>query len=179
MKPLPDPDLHLPPVPRGWRWIALGVLVVWLAALVALAVVVCAALTAGTAHAAEALAGPAAPLAPAGEAPGVSDAVLRWSLGLVALANLLLSLSTWHAARQKAAAARLEALEVAVRDQLAEHAQVLARLSAAVDGAVTHDHLAEVYRDIKTIAAQVHTLVGQQGQATDLLRQLLAQQLRH
>ncbi|MBL8351213.1 MAG: hypothetical protein JNL87_12985 [Burkholderiaceae bacterium] len=172
MTPQPDPDPTWPRTPRRWRWLIVGILIVWLAALVSLAFMVSAALTAGAAHAAEAVAHDAAPLP-------TSDLVLKWTLGVVALANLVLSVSTWHAARLKAAASRLETLESLVRDRLREHDEAVIRLEAAVDAAVTHDHLAEVYRDIKTTAAQVHTLVGQQGQATDLLRQLLAQQLRH
>lgn len=100
-------------------------------------------------------------------------------IACVAGTNLTLTLLSLRASLAKAATARLDALETEVFDRLADHDEALARITAQIDGSVTHDHLAEVYRDIKGISQQVHNLVGQQGQITDLLRQLLAQQLRH
>ena len=91
----------------------------------------------------------------------------------VALLNLALTITTLRAASHKAASTRLEALERDVREKLAEHESSLTRLLAIEDGAVTHDHLAEVYKAINGVAAQVHTLLGQQQQMNENLRLLL------
>ncbi len=111
------------------------------------------------------------------EAPAAATS-LQYALGAVALMNLLLSVSTWHASRQKAASARLDALEATIRTEIAAHASLLVELKAKAEEALTHDHLAEVYRELRTMATKVDTMVGVQEQATALLRQLLQQQLR-
>ena len=102
-------------------------------------------------------------------------------IACVALANLLLALSTLHAARQKAASARLDSFEVATDHRLAAADRrlvaidgALHRLKALSEVAITHDHLTAVYNDLKGISQQVHTLLGQQQQMNDNLRLLLA-----
>jgi hypothetical protein len=97
----------------------------------------------------------------------------------VAFTNLLLTLGALHAARQKAATARLDLLETDVRAQLAAHADTLHKLQAAAEVAIDHSHLEAVYERLNGIAEQVHQMVGAQEQMNALLRQLLAQQLRH
>ena len=106
-------------------------------------------------------------------------------IACVAMANLALALSTLHAARQKAATARLDAFEVATDHRLAATDRrlvaiddALHRLRALAEVAITHEHLSEVYRDLKGISQQVHTLLGQQQQMNENLRLLLAQQVR-
>ena len=92
----------------------------------------------------------------------------------VASFNLVLTLTTLRSNSAKAASSRLDALERALRDQLHEHATQLARLRVTTDNGITHDHLADVYADLKGIAQQVHMLVGQQQQMNENLRLLLA-----
>lgn len=106
---------------------------------------------------------------------GVS--LLQWFLAFVALANMLLSVSTWHAARQKAANARLDALEDEMRERLGLLDLGHVRLQEALEKAPSHDHLAEVYRELRGVATKVDTMVGAQAQVTSLLQQLVAQQL--
>lgn len=107
-------------------------------------------------------------------ATAASASMLQWVLGAVALGNFLLALSAWHSARHKAATARLESLESEIRATLGNHATAITRLRAGADQAVTHDHLAEVYRDIKQVAAQINTISGQQNEINSNVRLLLA-----
>jgi hypothetical protein len=89
------------------------------------------------------------------------------------LINLALATTTFFSNRAKANGERLATLEKSTADQFKAHNQQLAELQAAGDVAVTHDHLAEVYRDIKGIAEQVHTMLGQQEQMNQNLRLIL------
>lgn len=100
-------------------------------------------------------------------------------IACIACTNLALTLGALHAARQKAATARLNLLETDVRGQLTAHADALHKLQTAAEGAIDHDHLEAVYGRLNAIAEQVHQMVGSQEQMNALLRQLLAQQLRH
>lgn len=140
----------------------------WLAALMLLFVVVFCLLT-GTAHAAD-----------KALAAAITDDIsnLQWVLAAVSAGNLALSISTWAAARHKAGAALLDEIKRDLNGQLQLQADALHRLQGQMDSSVTHDHLAEVYRDIKGIAEQLHTLMGQQQQMNENLRLLLAQLVR-
>lgn len=100
-------------------------------------------------------------------------------IACVAMTNLMLTLLSLRASHTKAATARLDAMETRLHGRLTAHDEELAVLTAAVKAAVSQDHLAKMYRDINTLSAQVHVLVGEQRQMNDNLRQLLAQQLRH
>lgn len=183
MKPLPDPDFTLSWEARQWWRVAIT-LAGWLAVAVLLCVVailITPMLAAGSAQAA-----PAVELAPANapphaDRPGPAEALtlLQWSLAGVALGNLLLSISTWHAARQKAATARIDALEDEIRERQLEFELALARLKSRADAAPTHDHLATVYGALNAVASKVDQMRGAQDQTCALLQQLLQQQLRH
>jgi hypothetical protein len=181
MKPLPDPDLHFSGLAR--QRLRLGVVMVcWVmvaALLAALVAVVATAISAPVAHAAS---GPTAVAAAVVHAEEDSSSKLQWAVTGVALANLLLSVSTWHAARQKAAISRLEQLEAEMRLRLAATSQELARLVAQTEAqaarAIGHHHLDEVYRELRTVATKVDVMVGTSEQTTTLMRQLLERQLR-
>lgn len=99
-------------------------------------------------------------------------------IACVALTNLTLTILSLLAARAKAASSKLVELEDALRRDIRALDTELHALKVAASGAVSHDHLADVYRDLKGIAEQVHTLVGQQEQMNELMRQLLAKLLR-
>lgn len=89
------------------------------------------------------------------------------------LVNLALAVTTFVSNRAKANGERLSLLEKSTAEQFKAHDQALAELQAVGEVAVTHDHLAEVYRDIKGIAEQVHTMLGQQEQMNQNLRLIL------
>lgn len=97
----------------------------------------------------------------------------------VALLNVALTITTLRAANRKAATARLDDLEAALREQLRQHEGALQKLVATAEAAVTHEHLADVYRDIKAIAQQVHVMVGQQQQMNENMRLLLRKMVHH
>jgi hypothetical protein len=97
---------------------------------------------------------------------------------VVALVNLALTLRAIRAGNAKAATSRLDEMEKALRETLSAHEASLTRLVTLADNAVTHDHLAHVYGDLKSISQQVHTLVGQQQQMNDNLRLVLARFVR-
>ncbi len=99
-------------------------------------------------------------------------------IACVAVTNLSLTVLALLRARSMAATSRINDLEADLRRELKAHTAELAELRAVTQSALNYDHLAEVYGDLKAIAGQVHQLVGQQEQMNDLLRQLLAQQLR-
>lgn len=99
-------------------------------------------------------------------------------IACVAMTNLILTLATLSAARAKAATTRIDALETTVMSRLHRHDEEIQRLRANGEVAVTHEHLAELYRDIKALSQQVHNLAGNQQQMNELLRQLLAKELR-
>ena len=181
MTPTPSPDLSLAAAWRGLMaacgpTLAYLVLALWalLLALMPAAVVLAAA--AGGAVLVALASPPAAAAAMAvGFAPADdSVSTLQWALAAVAAGNFLLSLATWYSGRHKAAAAELEAFKNAVREQFGQQARQLAVLESDGENAIGHEHLAEVYRDIKAIAAQINTLAGQQQQMNDNLRLLLA-----
>lgn len=99
---------------------------------------------------------------------------MQFALAAVACGNFVLSLSSFYLARQRVTSDRLNTLEVQMREQLAEHGQRIAAMAASAESAVTHEHLAQVYGDIKAIAAQINNLAGQQQQMNDNLRLVLA-----
>lgn len=109
--------------------------------------------------------------AAAADTPGTT--LQQWALAFVAAGNLLLGVSTWHTARQKAASARLDQFEGQVRDSLSLHADRISRLIEADKHRVTHDDLSEVYSDIKGIAAQVNALSGGVAQMNASINLLL------
>lgn len=96
----------------------------------------------------------------------------------IAVANLLLALAAFAAARAKAGTDRIDRLEADVRAALRAHDDAIARLGAAIERSVNQDHLADVYRDLAKISQHVHTLLGQQTQMNENLRLLLAQLVR-
>lgn len=110
--------------------------------------------------------------AAAGDAHGVGG--LQFGLAAVALGNFLLSVSSFYLARHRVTTDKLNQLEVQMRSQFAAHGERIAGLAATAESAITHDHLAEVYGDIKGIAAQINNLAGQQQQMNDNLRLMLA-----
>ena len=99
-------------------------------------------------------------------------------IACVALTNLTLTILSLVAARAKAASSKLAELEDSLRQEMKDLKGDVQQLQVTATGAINHDHLAEVYRDLKGIAEQVHTLVGQQEQMNELMRQLLAKLLR-
>jgi hypothetical protein len=99
-------------------------------------------------------------------------------IACVAVTNLTLTILSLLSGRAKAASSKLTALETSLREDITRLTTELQSLKLSATAAVNHDHLAEVYRDLKGIAEQVHTLVGQQAQMNELMRQLLAKQLR-
>lgn len=183
MKPLPDPDFTLSWAARQRLrvaitlagWLAVGALL-WVLATLAAAM-----LTARPAQAATAVDLAPANAPPHAQQPGSAEALtlLQWSLAAVALGNLLLSISTWNAARHKVATARLDALEDDIRERQLEFEVALARLTIQVDTAPTHDHLATVYGAVNAVGSKVDQMIGAQDQTRALLQQLLQQQLRH
>ena len=159
-----DPD-H-PPPPRTWQ---ARLFTAVLVACFGLGVLVLALLLVSPARA-----GDTPPLAAVAE--HISN--LQWVLAAVSAGNLALSISTWAAARHKAGAALLDEIKRDLNGQLQQQADALHRLQGQMDSSVTHDHLAEVYSDIKGIAQQLHILMGQQQQMNENLRLLLAQLVR-
>lgn len=124
--------------------------------------------------AALALAAPAAALADAGaDSITLNKTALEFGMGLVALGNMLLGITAWVSARAKAASSKLEAVEEHLRAQLQRQDESINWLRARMEAAPTHEHLAELYRDIKSIGEQVHVLLGQQRQMNDNLRLML------
>ncbi|MCV2359647.1 hypothetical protein LNV08_11770 [Paucibacter sp. TC2R-5] len=99
-------------------------------------------------------------------------------IACVALSNLLLTLLSLRASHTKAATARLDSMEASLKTRLDGHDDELANQAALLKTTITYEHLADVYREIKDLAEQVHTMLGEQRQITQLLRQLLSQQLR-
>ncbi|MCU0963558.1 MAG: hypothetical protein MUF08_00540 [Burkholderiaceae bacterium] len=96
----------------------------------------------------------------------------------VAAINLVLTLHNMRANGEKANSARLHEIEVSLRAKIQEHEGQLNRLLGQTEQAITHDHLDQVYADLRSIAQQVHQLVGQQQQMNDNLRLLLARLVR-
>jgi hypothetical protein len=96
----------------------------------------------------------------------------------VALVNVVITLTVLRANAAKAATAQLEAIERELRDQIQEHESQLSRLHVNSENAITHEHLSDVYADLKGIAQQVNMLVGQQMQMNENLR-LLLQRMVH
>lgn len=99
-------------------------------------------------------------------------------IAVVATTNLVLTLISLRAARAKVAESRLLALEESLRKELREHQEKLRAIDLASAQSLNYTHLNAVYVDLKAVAAQVATLVGQQETMNELLRQLLGQQLR-
>lgn len=130
-----------------------------------LALAICAALAA--------LAWPVPALAQTGESITLTKTSLEFGMGLVALGNLLLGITAWLSARAKAASSKLEALEEHLRAQMQRQDESINWLRTRMEAAPTHEHLAELYRDIKAIGEQVHVLLGQQRQMNDNLRLML------
>lgn len=96
----------------------------------------------------------------------------------VAAVNIVLTLHNMKMGQSKAAAAKLDELETSLREQLRRHESELNRLVAHDERALTHEHLDGVYEDLRSIAQQVHQLVGQQQQMNENLRLLLARLVR-
>lgn len=92
--------------------------------------------------------------------------------------NLVLTMMAFYLARQKVAAEKVDKLERSLREELQRHQVAIEEIRIAARGSLNTTHLNEVYQDLKHISAQVHQLSGQQDQMNELLRQLLAQQLR-
>lgn len=127
-----------------------------------------------------ALAWPLVARAAGGDAHGYAIdelALLRWVTIGVAIANLGIAASLWLASRRKAEAEALQALEVDLRGEIKEHARMLHQAAAALAAMPTHDHLADVYRDVKAINRQVSQLCGQLTGMNDNLRLLIARSL--
>jgi predicted GTPase len=100
-------------------------------------------------------------------------------IALVAITNLTLTLLALLRARSMAATSRINALEEDLRRELKAHTRELNEMKVATQGALSREHLDDVYGDLKNISQQVHQMVGQQSQMNELLRQLVGQQLRH
>ena len=98
--------------------------------------------------------------------------------GIVMATNLVLTLIAFYLSRQKVAAEKLDKLEEVLRDELQRHQIAIEEIRVAARGSLNTSHLSEVYKDLKHISEQVQHLSGQQEQMNELLRQLLAQQLR-
>lgn len=99
-------------------------------------------------------------------------------ISTVAGVNLLLTLNNMRSNSCKAADERVNDLEDSLRKQLKEHEATLNRLAARAELSITHEHLSEVYGDLKGISEQVHQLVGQHEQMNQNLRLLLARLVR-
>lgn len=96
----------------------------------------------------------------------------------VAAANLALTI---HALRNNAArttAARVETIDRELREQLRSQADELQRLITLADGAVKHSDLADIYRELRSLAQSLHIHMGQQEHLQDTLRLMLAQVMR-
>lgn len=98
------------------------------------------------------------------------------TLGVV---NLALALFNFSAARAKASGERLDAMEKSITERFGKLNQSVSDLKTVAESAITHDHLADVYADIKDIAGKLHVLVGQNTQMHASLQLLLNQQLRN
>jgi hypothetical protein len=96
----------------------------------------------------------------------------------VALLNMALTLTALRTAGHKAATARLDDLERALLGRLGDHEQSITRLLVTAEKAVTHDHLAQVYKAINDVAHQVHSIFGQQQVMNENLRLLLSELAR-
>lgn len=98
-------------------------------------------------------------------------------IACVACTNLVLTLLGLYSGRHKATTARIEALERALRDELAAHDNDLTALKTARGAAITHDHLADVYKTVNTMARQLDTMAGEQQAMNLMLRQMVAAKL--